>query len=95
MKRNARNAFNALKKIEAPVYDHITDNGCEFIIGAELRNSDDEYFCDYYGYSFEEHLDKKGNIVNAFGIREDVWKILKKYELTAEWFNPAQVGVYS
>ena len=95
MKRNARNSFNALKKIEAPVYDHITDNGCEFIIGAELRNSDDEYFCDYYQYSLKEYLDKKGNIVNAFGIREDVWKILKKYDLTAEWFNPAQVGIYS
>lgn len=95
MKRHARAAATALKKIGAPVYDHLEgENGAYFIIGAELRDDKDTYYCDYYQYQVKEQLDGNGEIINAFGIREDVHKILSKHSLFAEWINPGQVGVY-
>lgn len=93
MKRHARKAFTALKKINAPVYDR-EDYGAHFIIGGELRDSDDHYFCDYYGEEVKEYVDANGRIVNAFGIRQDVRDILEANGLHAEWINAGMVGVY-
>lgn len=88
-------AIAELKTIDAPVYDHLAgEKGCRFVIGAELRHRDDRYFCDYYGYEIREQVYADGKIVNAFGIRQDVHDILAKHGLTAEWWNPAQVGIY-
>lgn len=95
MKRHALKAANALKKINAPVYDHLAgEYGSHFIIGAELRTNDDVRFCDYYQEEIKEGYDINGNIINAFGIRQDVADILKANGLYAEWINPGQVGVY-
>ena len=107
MKRNARNAFEALKKINAPVFES-ADYGCQFIIGGELRTSDDRYFADYWREELKEFLRpiKKGEDTrfltiiagevceNPFGIRTDVGAILKEHGLYGEWINGGMLGVY-
>lgn len=94
MKRNTRTAINQLKKINAPVYDHLAgEGGCEFIIGAELRTNDDTLFCDYYQEEVREQV-VDGKVINAFGIRQDVADIIDKNGLFAEWRNPGQVAIY-
>lgn len=93
MKRNARTASNALKKLGAPIYDS-HGYGCHFVIGAELRTSDDTYYADYWQEELKEYRDEAGKIQNAFGIRTDVNEILAKHDLYAEWINAGMVGVY-
>ena len=98
MKRNARKAFTALKKMDAPVFDHGSPGnqwGAHFILGAELRNGDDRRFADMYGEEFKEHRNEEGEIINAFGIRQDVIDILQANELYAEWIDAGTVGIYS
>lgn len=95
MKRNVKKAINALKKINAPVYDHLAgEYGAYFVIGAELRDCDDVYFCDYYHEEIRESV-VDGKVINAFGIRQDVHEILDANGLYAEWINAGQVGVYT
>jgi len=93
MKRNARAAYNALKRLGAPVYDHDGGQLAHFVIGAELRDSTDQRYCDYYQEEVKEHV-AAGRIVNAFGIRQDVLDILAANGLFAEWINAGMVGVY-
>lgn len=91
----ARKAIDELKELGAPVYDHLAgENGANFIIGAELRNSEDRYFADYYGEEIREYIDDNGAVINAFGVRQDVIDILDHNNLRSEWINPAQLGVY-
>jgi hypothetical protein len=93
--KHVRLAFNALVRLDAPVYNHGPDDGPEyFIIGAELRDDDDVLFADYYGKEIKEFIDNEGVIHHAFGVRDDVHKILNKYNLFSEWMNPGQLGVY-
>ena len=97
MQRNARTAFNALKKLGATVIDHgDRDNqwGAHFILSGELADSNSSYFADYYGECIREYIDEDGKTVNAFGIRQDVIEILKAYRLFAEWIDPGTVGIY-
>jgi hypothetical protein len=93
MKRNARKAFTALKKLGAPVYDRPSESA-EFILGAELRTKDDTYFADYYREELREYRDETGKIQNPFGIRTDVNDILTENGLMAEWINGGMVGIY-
>jgi hypothetical protein len=98
MKRNARKAFTALKKLNAPVFDHGDPNnqwGAHFILGAERRTSDDRLFADHYCEEIKEHRNEDGKIINAFGIRQDVIDILDANELYAEWIDGGTVGIYS
>lgn len=93
---HARKAFDELVAIDAPVYNHDEESGEHFILGAELRDGDDHLFADYYQEEVHEYLDDdSGNIINAFGIREDVRLILDKHNLFGEWINPGQVGIYN
>lgn len=93
MSKDAKKAFEALKKINAPVLDKQEYNA-QFLLGAELRNSEDRYFADYYCEEVKEEVDSKGEVINAWGIHEDVHKILKKYNLRAEWIDAGLVGIY-
>jgi hypothetical protein len=93
MQRNARNAFTALEKLGAPIYDR-AEYGAHFILGGELRTNDDHYFADYWQEEIKEHVNEAGQIVNAFGIRQDVIDILNANDLYAEWINGGMVGIY-
>jgi hypothetical protein len=102
MRREARFAFQALQKINAPVYDR-REYGAHFIIGAELRTSEDSYFADYYQEEIREHWHpedlskpiRERRIVNSNGVRQDVIDILARHGLYFEWINPGMGGVYS
>lgn len=97
MKQNARTAFDALKRIGAPVIDHGNPSDqwdAHFILGAELRTAVDVYFADYYDQDIREYVNSDGKIINACGIRQDVIEILDKSGLYAEWIDPGTVGIY-
>lgn len=81
MKRNYRNAYNALAKIKVPVYEHADDNG-NFSIDAEHAQAGE--FADYYSRNPEW----------IFGVSPKVEAVLKKYRLHAEWVNPGRLAVY-
>ena len=86
MTRNHRLAFNALKKIGAPVYESDIEN---FQISAEGIYGDydrDTCWADYY--------DGRNIPGWNFGINPLIDDILAKYDLHAEWINPGEIGVY-
>jgi hypothetical protein len=87
MKRAHRNAFNALKKIGAPVYERSDIEN--FQISAEGIYGDyDRDIC------WANYYDGR-NIPNwEFGINPLITDTLRKYGLHAEWINPAEIGVY-
>ena len=84
MKRNYRNAFNALEKIGAPVFER--DD--RLFISAE--DNCDEMWADYYamgdGYSC-------GGALDDFGVNNKINAILGKFGLFAEWQNPGCLAV--
>lgn len=82
MKRNYRNAYNALKKIGAPLIDH---GGDEFYISAE--NNVDEIWADYY------MMGMGNSFVDDFGVNKKIGAILDKHGLFAEWQNPGCLAV--
>ena len=92
MKRNARTAFNALKKIGAPVRE--TDShGAHFSISAEENY--DETWADFYeGPSLERVDETTGEILWAFGVNPKIHNILKANGLYCEWWNAGVLGVY-
>lgn len=77
MKKNMRYAYNALKKIGAPVIDHGEEN---FYISAE--NNVTEIWADYY------MMGMGGKFVDDFGVNQRINRILDRYGLFAEWQNP-------
>jgi len=87
MKRNHRLAFNALKKIGAPVYERSDIEN--FQISAEGIYGDydrDTIWADYY--------DGRNIPDWEFGVNPLITNILRKYDLHAEWINPGELGVY-
>lgn len=82
MKRQFRNAFNALKKLGVPVYVR-DDMGGRFQISAEEPES--YKWADYYAYA------RAGW---DFGVNPLIDQVLKKYGLFSEWINPGELGVY-
>lgn len=83
MKANYRKAFNALKKMGVPVYVHV-DAPKHFDISAEDPNSDE--FVNYFdGYLFDDWV---------FGVCPQVYEVLRKNGLFAEWVNPAHLRVF-
>lgn len=91
MKRNARKAFNALKKIGAPVME-TSGWGAEFILSAE--DNVDTVWADYYEAAHLERVTENGDIEWAYGINQIVHVILKEYGLMTEWIDPGTVGIY-
>ncbi len=94
MKRNARLAYNALKKIGAPVLD--ADWGGHFAISAELYGRDDGF------YEGHKDLAPGGYWADYYGeftggypyVAPEIEKILDKYGLYCEWNNPGVLSVY-
>lgn len=69
--------------------DMYGDEICEEIIGQdEYRRRHGDTRWSYRVYKGDQF------IVNAFGVREDVHRILKQHGLQAEWINAAMVGIY-
>lgn len=88
MTRNHRLAFNALKKLGAPVYERVDIEN--FQISAE-HNFDPKHgntlWADYY----------EGDMMGddwEFGVNPLITKTLSKYGLHAEWINAGELGVY-
>jgi hypothetical protein len=81
MKRNYRNAFNALNKLGVPTYQRSDME--HFAISAE--DAESYKFCDYYAYMREDW---------EFGVSPVITDTLRKYGLHAEWINPGELGVY-
>lgn len=92
MKRAHRLAFNALKKIGAPVYERSDLEN--FQISAEGLSSRTAYegyrpdipWADYYEEIFMENWE--------FGINPLITDTLRRYGLHAEWINAGEIGVY-
>jgi len=91
MKRAHRLAFNALKKIGAPVYERSDIEN--FQISAEGLSSSaykgykpDVLWADYYD----------GQMIPDwnFGINPLIDEVLGRYGLHAEWINAGEIGVY-
>jgi hypothetical protein len=100
MKRNARNAYNALKKIGAPVLDPDLGWGGHFAISGELYGRDNGFYeghkdyasdgmewANYYSEDYNENWSR-------FGVHNEINDILDKYGLYAEWYNAGVLGVY-
>jgi hypothetical protein len=81
MKRNYRNALNALNKLGVPTYQRSDME--HFAISAE--DADSYKFCDYYAYMREDW---------EFGVSPAITDTLAKYGLHAEWINAGELGVY-
>ena len=82
MKRIYIKAFNALKKMGVPVYEHVDDNG-NFSISAEDSESYKwaNYYPDYDAWGGE----------NTNPVLDQT---LSKFRLYAEWVNPGRLSVY-
>lgn len=89
MTRNHRLAFNALKKIGAPVYERSDIEN--FQISAEGLGSNENYDRNVMWANYYDGRDIDGW---EFGINPKITKILDKYDLHAEWINPGEIGVY-
>jgi hypothetical protein len=83
MKRDFIKAYNELKKLGCPVYEHPDDNG-NFSIDGE--GPDSYMWCDYYDGSMIPDWE--------FGVNPKIDKVLSKYGLFAEWMNPGRLCVY-
>jgi hypothetical protein len=81
MKRNYRNALNALTKLGVPTYQRSDME--HFAISAE--DADSYKFCDYYAYMRDDW---------EFGVSPVITETLRKYGLHAEWINAGELGVY-
>jgi hypothetical protein len=81
MKRNYRNALNALNKLGVPTYQRSDME--HFAISAE--DAESYKFCDYYAYMRDDW---------EFGVSPTITDTLAKYGLHAEWINPGELGVY-
>ena len=87
MNRNHRLAFNALKKIGAPVYERSDIENFQISAEGIYDYYDrDTIWADYYdGYRI---LDWE------FGINPLITNTLRRYGLHAEWINAGEIGVY-
>jgi len=83
MKRDFRNAFNALKKLGVPVREYHGEEPNYWISAEESASSE---FMNYYdGHMIPDW---------EFGVSPVITQTLRKYGLFAEWQNPAQLTVW-
>lgn len=87
MKTNAKKAFEALKKIGVPVNENkwTNDESEHFTISGE--DNYPEIWADYYN---EYNLGS----TDDFGVSLKINKILDKFGLFAEWYNPGVLCVF-
>ena len=79
-----------------------------FILSGELQNADSKLAADYYQEMIREQVvedhSEPGDwvwrlpdgriILNAFGIQEEIHRILRRHGLHAEWIDGGTLGVY-
>lgn len=82
MQLNHRKAFNTLKKMGVPVYEHPDDRG-NFSISAEEAESDN--WVSYYSAPSDW----------VFGVHPSIEATLLKHGLFTEWVNPGRLSVYN
>ena len=83
MKRQYIKAFNTLKKLGVPVYEHADDQG-NFSISTEWDNSG--LWADYYdGWSIPGW---------EFGVNPKITETLHNLGLHAEWQNPGRLVIW-
>ena len=83
----AKRAFEALKKIGAPVH-HLGEGWSgDALFSISGESNYDEMWADYYN---EYQL----SFLDDFGVNEKINKVLNKYKLYAEWYNPGVLEVY-
>jgi hypothetical protein len=87
MKRHARKAFTALKKIGAPVFVREGEEGPYFCISAE--DNGEKTWADYYMMTDGPELEGW-----RFGVCAEVIDILDANGLYCEWENPGSLSVY-
>ena len=83
----AKRAFEALKKIGAPV-NHLGEGWSgDSLFSISGESNYDEMWADYYNEFQLSSLDD-------FGVNNKINKVLEKYGLYAEWYNPGVLEVY-
>lgn len=91
MNKNAKKAYDELKKIGCPVRSPWGGNE-HFSISAE-SNFDpaygDKHWADYYAMT-----DGGPSYLDCFGINKEIANILEANGLYAEWYNPGVLSVY-
>jgi hypothetical protein len=80
MKRNFRTAFNQLKKMGVPVYEHREWHFSEFVIDAEEGN---KIWADYHSWDF-----------GLMGVSQKIVDVLDKQGLHTQWIDAGTLGVY-
>ena len=81
----AERAFNALKKIGAPV-NHLGEGWSgDALFSISGEDNYPEIWADYYRLDIDEL---------SFGVSEKITKVLDKYKLYCEWYNPGVLDVY-
>ena len=86
MKQNYRTAYNALKKMGAPVILGGYDGQDTFRISAEDNVT--QVWADYY----EEYCSEPAY---EFGVKREIVDVLEANGLMCEWINPGVLGVYN
>ena len=81
MKPKYQQAFDALKTLGVPVYEHADDNG-NFSIDAEHPRADT--FVAYYATQPDW----------VFGVCPAVHNLLRTFGLFAEWVNPGRLSIH-
>ena len=84
MKRHARTAYEALKKMGVPMYVHEGESYHFLISGEENYTT---VWADYWNEFGLPTLDD-------FGVDKRINAVLEKNGLFAEWQNPGCLGVY-
>ena len=85
MKRNARNAYNALKKLGVHVLGPELEWGGDFAISGECWGDGSE------GDAWDKKLDY---YEDYWGERTVIPGVLQKYGMDFEWVNPGVAAVY-
>jgi len=84
MKRNYRNAYNELLKMQCPVIEGGDRGEDTFRISAEQNCEDSActVWADYYNMAS-----------GLFGVHKNITTVLDKHGLYAEWINPGVLSV--
>ena len=86
MQQQYRTAYNALKKMGAPVILGGGNGEDTFRISAE--DNTDTVWADYY----EEYCSEPAY---EFGVKREIVDVLEANGLMCEWINPGVLGVYN
>jgi hypothetical protein len=96
MNRNARNAWNALKKIGCPVLDPSLGWGGFFALSAEHYGKDDGFYEGHKDYDPDgnDWADYYNSGFGEFGVSTHITEVLGKHGLYCEWINAGVLAVY-